>query len=499
MEAQVAWGVWRVLDASAGDADPVYRACTEHCKETGCVGDRCFPHCRSSLDGTSSDGLWYSKEHLKLQWKQGLCQSDCCYYCMLNREKDREALGYGPIKYHGKWPFKRIYGFQEPASVALSALNLGMHFHGWLSFFNLLKNKLPPKKDKKTDSGFTSLWHVYGLLSMNSWFWSAVFHGRGMDLTQKLNYSSVVALLGYSLILAVIRTFNLRTEAAQVMAAAPLLAFTITHIFFLNIYQFAYDVSQLCSGCHRLVMVVTTITIWAVMVVVVVMGNYKIINALVLAIPCFDDRSVRHQLEHLYCAKCSRLVAGDGNYSLLRNILKVGRWDESSYQGAIVHLEGKLELDLFFVGDLLVDDRYSFGGALNMRVSTEFYRVLASFILLWRYKENIILQCLLHAHQDKKRKGWNMMVCVTMGISQLLLWAMWAGVTCHPSRWKLWMVVFGGALAMLLEVYDFPPYHGFLDAHALRHATTIPLTYIWWSFIKDDIEYCRSNLAKKKR
>ncbi|KAK6947262.1 hypothetical protein RJ641_000735 [Dillenia turbinata] len=28
------------------------------------------------------------------------------------REKDREALGYGPIKYHGKWPFKRIYGFQ---------------------------------------------------------------------------------------------------------------------------------------------------------------------------------------------------------------------------------------------------------------------------------------------------------------------------------------------------------------------------------------------------
>jgi hypothetical protein len=55
-----------------------------------------------------------------------------------------------------------------------------------------------------------------------------------VDLTEKLDYSSVVALLGYSLILAILRIFNVRNEAARVMVAAPLLAFVTTHIMYLN-------------------------------------------------------------------------------------------------------------------------------------------------------------------------------------------------------------------------------------------------------------------------
>lgn len=95
--------------------------------------------------------------------------------------------------------------------------------------------------------------------------------------------------------------------------------------------------------------------------------------------------------------------------------------------------------------------------------------------------------------------GLNMKVCVAMGIAQLLMWAVWAGVTQHPSRWKLWIVVVGGALAMLLEIYDFPPYGGFVDAHALWHASTIPLTYLWWSFIRDDAQLRTSALCKKPK
>lgn len=52
------------------------------------------------------------QEPLYLRWKQWDCQSDCRYYCMVKREGEREALGYQPVKYHGKWPFKRIYGIQ---------------------------------------------------------------------------------------------------------------------------------------------------------------------------------------------------------------------------------------------------------------------------------------------------------------------------------------------------------------------------------------------------
>jgi hypothetical protein len=31
---------------------------------------------------------------------------------MLAREEERTKLGEKPVKYHGKWPFRRIYGIQ---------------------------------------------------------------------------------------------------------------------------------------------------------------------------------------------------------------------------------------------------------------------------------------------------------------------------------------------------------------------------------------------------
>ncbi|KAL0360613.1 UNVERIFIED_CONTAM: Post-GPI attachment to proteins factor 3 [Sesamum radiatum] len=323
----------RGYDASAGDSNPSYRACVEQCVKNGCVGERCFPRCKSSSVGSSLDGPLYMQEPLYLRWKQWDCQSDCHYHCMLDREKERAELGLEPLKYHGKWPFQRICGIQEPASVTFSALNLAMHFHGWISFFTLLYYKLPVKPDKRPFYDYAGLWYIYGLLAVIAWFCSVVFHSRDVDLTEKLDYTFAVALLGYSLILAIIRSFSLRSGPARVMVAAPLIAFTITHIFFLNLYRMDY--------------------------------------------------------------------------------------------------------------------------------------------------------------------GWNMKVCVTMGIAQLLTWSIWAGVTRHPSRWKLWIVVVGGGLAMLLEIFDFPPYQGLVDAHALWHASTVPLTYIWWSFIKDDAEYRTSSLLRK--
>lgn len=68
---------------------------------------------------------------------------------------------------------------QEPLSAALSAVNLLMHFTGWLSFFLLVKYKLPLRpQTKRTYYEYTSLWHIYAILSMNAWFWSSIFHTR---------------------------------------------------------------------------------------------------------------------------------------------------------------------------------------------------------------------------------------------------------------------------------------------------------------------------------
>ncbi|WZZ26434.1 hypothetical protein YC2023_009835 [Brassica napus] len=89
-------------------------------------------------------------------------------------------------------------------------------------------------------------------------------------------------------------------------------------------------------------------------------------------------------------------------------------------------------------------------------------------------------------------------VCA-MGVAQLFLWARWAAVSRHPSNWKLCVVVIASGLAMLLEIYDFPPYGGYFDAHSIWHLATVPLTILWWSFIRDDAEFRTSSLLKKSK
>ncbi|KAJ7119372.1 hypothetical protein O6H91_12G037000 [Diphasiastrum complanatum] len=331
-------------NASPGDRDPLYSSCVEHCARTGCVGRSCFSVCNVPINGGGALGV-DGEEVLKKPLDLGLfswdCTRECRYQCMLHREAERQSHGLEPVKYHGKWPFDRILGLQEPASVVFSLLNLLAHILGVVSFLVLLYHKLPLRQHGKGVPyyEYAGLWTIYALFAINSWFWSAIFHARDMNVTERLDYCSAVALIGLSLILAIIRTGNLRVEAARVMASAPIIAFISTHILYLNFYEFDY--------------------------------------------------------------------------------------------------------------------------------------------------------------------GLNMKVCIVMGVLQLLLWSLWAAYTQHPARLKLWIVVLGGALAMLLEVYDFPPYKGIFDAHSIWHAVTVPLTYLWWSFIRDDALYRtmdlfnRGKIAKK--
>ncbi|CAF1920650.1 unnamed protein product [Brassica oleracea] len=192
---------------------------------------------------------------------------------------------------------RRAHGHcQDPASVTFSVLSLAMHFHGWLSFFITL-------------------------------------YYKDVDFTKRLDYSSAIAILGFSLIVSILRTFDVRVEAARVMVSTPVLALVTTHVLYINFYKLDY--------------------------------------------------------------------------------------------------------------------------------------------------------------------GWNMIVCVAMGVAQLFLLARWAA--WHPSNWKLWVVVIASGLAILLEIYDFPPYGGYFDAHSIWHLATVPLTILWWSFIRDDAEFRTFSLFKKSK
>ncbi|WZZ85098.1 hypothetical protein YC2023_113677 [Brassica napus] len=89
---------------------------------------------------------------------------------------------------------RRAHGHcQDPASVTFSVLSLAMHFHGWLSFFITL-------------------------------------YYKDIDITKRLDFSSAIAVLRFSLIVSILRTFDVRVEAARVMVSALVLALVTTHV-----------------------------------------------------------------------------------------------------------------------------------------------------------------------------------------------------------------------------------------------------------------------------
>nr|VDD31710.1 unnamed protein product [Brassica oleracea] len=123
-------------------------------------------------------------------------------------------------EYHAM--MRRAHGHcQDPASVTFSVLSLAMHFHGWLSFFITL-------------------------------------YYKDVDITKMLDYSSAIAVLGFSLIVSILRTFDVRVEAARVMVSAPVLALVTTHVLYINFYKLDYAVSRHPSNWKLWVVVIAS-------------------------------------------------------------------------------------------------------------------------------------------------------------------------------------------------------------------------------------------------
>ena len=93
--------------------------------------------------------------------------------------------------------------------------------------------------------------------------------------------------------------------------------------------------------------------------------------------------------------------------------------------------------------------------------------------------------------------GLNVMLCIATGIVQQLLWCLWALKQSHPQKWQLlWFVVLINA-ALSLEILDFPPLGGLLDAHALWHLCTVPLIYMWYSFVLADVNWATQTVQQQ--
>ncbi|KAI8463434.1 MAG: Per1-like-domain-containing protein [Monoraphidium minutum] len=241
----------RAARASEGDASPAFRACAATCQQTGCLPpdlQRWSPETAPASDAPTpapaagracalacpqNAPAFVPPPALRAaRWD---CAADCAYHCMWAEERRRAAAREGPIwKYFGKWPFVRVLGAQEIASVALSAANLAAHAGAGTA--------------AATAAGaapggaypYAWTWWLYGGASANAWLWSCVFHVRDTRTTERLDYFSADFLVASGLLVALTRTLRLTARRRLLPAAAAVGLGLLYHIHFMAFVKFDY-------------------------------------------------------------------------------------------------------------------------------------------------------------------------------------------------------------------------------------------------------------------
>ncbi|KAI5206804.1 Per1-like protein [Aureobasidium subglaciale] len=175
-------------------------------------------------------------QHRILLWD---CPSECDYSCqhvVTDKRLAREPPYREPVlQFHGKWPFYRFLGMQEPFSVIFSLLNFLAHDHG----MRVLREKVPASYPlRKFYLGF-------GYFGLASWIFSCIFHTRDFNLTEKLDYFGAAASVMYGLFLSVVRVFRLdkhTSRSGTVLRAWILLCVTLytAHVSYLSFWRFDY-------------------------------------------------------------------------------------------------------------------------------------------------------------------------------------------------------------------------------------------------------------------
>lgn len=136
------------------------------------------------------------------------------------------------VQYHGKWVFIRVLGCQEPMSVLFSLLNLYVHVKAFLMLRKTLPDLFPLKV----------VYILHTLVSANAWIWSAVFHARDKDLTERLDYSSAGAVILSGFFFTICRLFRLAPGTQAFSRFTKLCGVALLlHIIYLSIGRFDYS------------------------------------------------------------------------------------------------------------------------------------------------------------------------------------------------------------------------------------------------------------------
>jgi hypothetical protein len=109
------------------------------------------------------------------------------------------------VQYHGKWPFYRLFGIQEPFSVLFSLMNFLAHQRGMAKIRESIPSRYPLRP----------YYLLLGYFGLVSWIFSMIFHTRDFNVTEKLDYFAAGASVLYGLYYTPIRLFRLDRPAKE--------------------------------------------------------------------------------------------------------------------------------------------------------------------------------------------------------------------------------------------------------------------------------------------
>ncbi|KAF4521894.1 hypothetical protein B566_EDAN008381 [Ephemera danica] len=203
--------------ASEGDRSPVFQKCVGKCTIENCTED----------NSTYKYASLQPAYHIHLLWP---CKEECKYWCMWQAVDFFEERGWGVPQFHGKWPFVRIFGVQEPASVLFSLFNLVAH----LNVLQKYRSKVPKF------SPTYSLWKYHSMICINAWLWSSIFHTRDYPWTEMMDYFCAFSMVLFSFYAMVMRLLHCKMNLISITFSVICASFFIYHITYLSIIHFDY-------------------------------------------------------------------------------------------------------------------------------------------------------------------------------------------------------------------------------------------------------------------
>ncbi|EEB17464.1 conserved hypothetical protein [Pediculus humanus corporis] len=204
---------------SIGDNSFFYINCVQYCDYKFCHSGKQKVHHRALKNFEYS--LWS-------------CIENCEYECQWKTVESFQKRNWPIPQFRGKWPFIRLFGFQEPASVFFSVLN----------FITVLKLILLFRKKVSNSAPYYYIWNLFGLIQLNSWFWSTVYHTRDVDFTEKMDYISAFILIIYSFYAMGLRYISPSINKKTLLWSIFCGLFGLNHVSYLWLYNFDYGWSN---------------------------------------------------------------------------------------------------------------------------------------------------------------------------------------------------------------------------------------------------------------